>query len=625
MDGSGAAVKTGAPDALAAHVPLADRGPRAWPHRVENGLVAACLAAMILLPVLEIVLRRVFSTGIPAVQSIVQHLVLAVGMLGPALAARDRRLLTLSTLPALLPPRPRAAARGVVAVAAAVVTAFLCVAALQFVAAEREAAGDMLAGVPLWVIQCLLPLGFGLILVRVVVHAADGLAGRTAAAAAAGVLVAWLAWAAPTAAAVAVPLLLGLVVATLLGGPVFALLGGVALVLFWRDGLPIASLPLDHYRLVVNPSLAAVPLFTAAGYLLAESRAPERLIAVFRALFGGFPAGPALVTVVACAFFTAFTGASGVTILALGGLLLPLLLGARYRERDALGLITSAGSLGVLLPPSLPLILYAVVAKVPLDRMFLAALIPGLLMAGLLLAWGIRARPRAPVLAVPLEVRAVRAALWRARWELATPLVAVGMLFGGFATPVEAAAVTALYVAIVTTVAHRDLHPLRDLPRVLAQCALLVGGILLILGVALGLTNWLVDAQVPDRVTEWVQASIGSRGAFLLALIVCLLLVGCLMDVFSATIVVVPLLVPIASAFGIDPLHAGVIFLASMELGFLTPLVGMNVIFAAYRFGRPMPEMMRAVSPAFAVMLAGVLLITYLPGLTHWLPGLLAG
>jgi tripartite ATP-independent transporter DctM subunit len=624
MDPGGATVPAAAQEVLAAHVPLGGRLPSAWPHRIENGVVAACLAAMILLPVLEIVLRRLFSAGIPGVQSIVQHLVLAVGMLGPALAARDRRLLTISTLPALLPPRPRAAARGVSSVVAAVVAAFLCVAALQFVGAEREAVSDTLAGVPLWTIQALLPLGFGLILARLVVHAADGVAGRLAAAAATGVLVAWLAWATPSAAAMAVPLLLAVVAATILGGPVFALLGGVALVLFWREDLPIASLPLDHYRLVVNPSLAAVPLFTAAGYLLAESRAPDRLIRVFRALFGGFVAGPALVTVVVCAFFTAFTGASGVTILALGGLLLPLLLGARYRERDALGLITSAGSLGVLLPPSLPLILYAVVAKVPLDRMFLAALLPGLLMAGLLLAWGIRARGRASA-GVAFDARELRAALWNAKWELATPVVAVGMLFGGFATPVEAAAVTALYAAIITAGVHRDLRPLRDLPRVLAECGLLVGGILLILGVALGLTNWLVDAQVPDRVTEWVQSSIQSRWLFLLVLNVCLLLVGCLMDVFSATIVVVPLLVPIGAAFGIDPLHLGVMFLANMELGFLTPLVGMNVIFAAYRFGRPMPEMMRAVAPPFAVMLAGVLLITYLPALTNWLPGLIAG
>jgi len=610
-----------APEALAAHAPIAEEAPRAWPHRLENGVVALALAAMVLLPIAEIVLRAVFAVGIPGVQALTQHLVLAVGMLGPALAAREGRLLTISTVQLFLAGKARVGAHAIANGVAAVVTVFLCVAAVQYVQSERGAGDELVAGLPTWWVELLLPIGFALILARLLWRAADAWSVRIAVLLAVAAAAAVLAFAPLPAAGLTWPLLAIIAVATALGGPVFALLGGAALVLFWGEGLPIASLPLDHYRLVVNPSLPAVPLFTLAGYLLAESRAPTRLIRVFQTLFGGFRAGPALVTVVACAFFTAFTGASGVTILALGGLLLPLLVGAHYRERSAVGLITSAGSLGVLLPPSLPLILYAVIAKVPLDRMFLAAVLPGLLMAALLLAWGIRQRGRGVQAARPFDAGEVRAALWDAKWELATPLVAIGMLFGGFATPVEAAAVTALYTFIVTVVVHRDLEFRRDVPRVFAECGLLVGGILLILGVALGLTNYLVDAQVPDHVTDWVKANIESRWVFLLALNVCLLAIGCVMDVFSATIVMVPLIVPVGMAFGIDPLHLGVMFLANMELGFLTPLVGMNVIFAAYRFGKPMPEMVRAVLPTFGVLLIGVLLITYVPWLTSWLPG----
>ncbi len=613
--------RSAAPDALAAHVPVAGGVGRAWPHRFEDGLTAFALAAMVLLPISEIALRSLLHVGIAGEQALTQHLVLAVGMLGPALAAREGRLLTISTLQMFLVGTARRVAHVLSSGAAAVVCAFLCVAAVQFVLSERGAGNELIPGLPTWWLEALLPVGFGLILARLLWRSSSAWVGRALVVAAVAVIVLLLAYAPLPAAQLTWPLLGLLVVATALGGPVFALLGGAALVLFWGEDLPIASLPLDHYRLVVNPSLPAVPLFTLAGYLLAESRAPARLIRVFQTLFGGFRAGPACVTVFACAFFTAFTGASGVTILALGGLLLPLLMGAHYRERPAIGLITSAGSLGVLLPPSLPLILFSVVAKVPLERMFLAAVLPGLLMATLLLAWGIRSRDGGRAAGERFDARTIRTALWDAKWELATPFVAVAMLFGGFATPVEAAAVTAFYAFIITVIVHRDLSIGRDVPRVFAECGLLVGGVLLILGVALGLTNYLVDAQLPDQVTEWVTANIESRWAFLLALNVCLLAIGCVMDVFSATIVMVPLIVPVGAAFGIDPLHLGVIFLANMELGFLTPLVGMNVIFAAYRFRKPMPEMVRAVFPAFVVLFVGVMLVTYLPWLTAWLPG----
>jgi tripartite ATP-independent transporter DctM subunit len=376
---------------------------------------------------------------------------------------------------------------------------------------------------------------------------------------------------------------------------------------------------------VVNPSLAAIPLFTLAGYFLAEGGASTRLIRVFQALVGRVRGGPAILTALVCAFFTSFTGASGVTILALGGLLLPVLLSARYSERNAIGLLTGAGSLGLLFPPALPLILYAVVAttigaSVTLKEMFLGGIVPGIVLVALTATWGVMQAPGRQQQRDGFDPRELWVAVREAKWELLLPVVAMVALFGGFATPVEAAAVTALYAFVVETFLYRDLKIRRQIPEVMAECGLLVGGVLLILGVAMGFTNYLVDAQVPDAAVDWVQGSIESRWAFLLSLNAFLLVVGCMMDIFSAIVIVVPLIVPVATAFGIHPVHLGVIFLANMELGYLTPPVGMNLFLSAYRFDKPVPEVMRSVIPMFVVLLIGVLLITYLPFLTTSLP-----
>jgi tripartite ATP-independent transporter DctM subunit len=492
----------------------------------------------------------------------------------------------------------------------------LCVAAWQFVASEREVGRQLVGDLPVWVVQSFLPLGFALIALRAGRHAAPHWPGRLATLALAVVMVAAVLYLPLPRDAVVTAGLIALGVAIVLGAPVFVALGGAALLLFWGAELPTVSLPLDHYRLVVNPSLPAIPLFTLAGYLLAESGAPQRLVRVFEALFGRFRGGAAAVTVVAGAFFTAFTGASGITILALGGLLMPLLRGVGHSERSALGLVTSSGSLGVLLPPSLPLILYAIVAKVPMKDLFLAAVLPGMTMALLLLLWGRHTAGPARPATKRFDSREAGRALAAAKWELLLPVVAFAALFGGFATPVEASALTALYALFVVTVAHRDLGLIRDVPRVIVECGLLVGGVLLILGVALGFTNYLVDAQIPDRAIEWATGTLESRIAFLIALNLFLLAVGCVMDIFSAIVVVVPIIVPVAAAFGVEPVHLGVIFLANMELGYLTPLVGMNVFFASYRFGRPVLEVCRAVLPFLAVLLAGVLVVTYVPWLS---------
>jgi tripartite ATP-independent transporter DctM subunit len=401
------------------------------------------------------------------------------------------------------------------------------------------------------------------------------------------------------------------------------LLGGIALVFFLRDAVPIAAVPVETYRLAVSPTLAAIPLFTLAGYMLAEGRASSRLLRVFRALVGWVPGGTAVVCAVVCAFFTAFTGGSGVTILALGALLLKALGEERYRERFSLGLLTGGGSLGLLFPPALPIILYGVVAQISIEDLFIGGLVPGFLLLGLVAAYGIREGITSRAPRRRFEWRELIGAVGEARWELLMPVLVLVAIFGGFATLVEAAALTALYAFVSQCFIARDLSVRRDMPRVLHESVVLVGGVLVILGTAMGLSSYMVDAQVPAQLVEWTRGHVHSTAVFLLGLNVFLLVVGSLMDIFSATVVVVPLIVPIAQAFGIHPVHLGIIFVANLELGYLTPPVGLNLFLASYRFGRPVFSIARAALPLLAILGVGVLLITYLPWLTTGLLTLL--
>lgn len=598
------------------------RASAGWVERfrsAENLGVALALAAMVTIPLAEIVLRRALHLGIRGASSIVQHLGLIVGMLGGAIAAREGRLLLLSTIEeSVLKGRAQVAARVLTSAVAAAITVFLAVASFQFVRAEREAGKVLAYGVPVWAIQLVLPAGFAAIALRLLWRASARWPLRAAATSAAAVLV-WLA-ARSGGDHMVIPALVLLGAATLVGVPAFVTLGGVALILFWGVQQPIASIPIAHYSLVTNPSLPTIPLFTLAGYFLAEGGAPQRLVRVFYAIFGRLRGGPAIVTVLVCAFFTTFTGASGVTILALGGLLMPVLLGARYAERDALGLVTGAGSLGLLFPPCLPLILYAIIANIPIERMFLGGIFPGLVLLAATAWWGIRAAPRHDAERTPCDAGEAWRAVWEAKWELLLPAVAFVALFGGFATPVEAAAVTALYAFGIETFVYRDLKLWKDVPRVMTECGLLIGGVLLILGVALGFTNYLVDAEIPARAVAWTTGAIHSPFTFLLLLNLFLLIVGCLMDIYSAIVIQVPLLAPLGVAFGVDPVHLGIIFLANLELGYLTPPVGLNLFMSSARFGKPVPEVLRAVVPLILVLSAGVLLITYVPALTTALP-----
>lgn len=590
-------------------------------HHAENAVVSVALIAMVAIPLAEIVLRRFAGTGITGATSIVQHLTLVASLVGAAIAAREGRLLSLATS-IFFKGRLRTIARVGSAGVAAAITGFLAAGSGRFVILEREAGRDLAYGIPLWVIQAALPLGFAAIAIRLVLHAGGSRRDRLIALALAVALALTALFLPVDPWSLRWPAVAALLAAAFFGAPIFVILGGLALILFWSAGEPISAIAVSHYSLVVNPSIPAVPLFTLAGYFLAEGGASKRLIAVFDNVLGGLRGGAAIVTVLACAFFTSFTGGSGVTILALGGLLMPVLVGERYGEKTALGLITGAGSLGILFPPCLPLILYAIVAQVSLDRVFLGGILPGFLLLILAGWWGVAKSPRIEEKRA-FDGRAALRAIWVAKWELLLPAVVIGALFSGLATPVEAAALTALYAMIVETIIYRDYRSVGEVTRVIAECGLLVGGVLLILGVALGFTNYLIDAEIPARAVEWVTGSIESPLVFLLLLNIFLLIVGCLMDIYSAIVVVVPLIVPIGVAFGIDPIHLGIVFLANLELGYLTPPVGLNLFLASYRFDKPITTVYRAAFPMLVVLLVGVLLITYIPAMTTWLPSLL--
>lgn len=608
-------------------------GPIRFLRGAENQLVVFALGAMMVLPVLEIALRTFFRSGFPASATLVQHLVLAVGMLGGALAAREDRLLALSAASRWLGGGWLVAARVLSHAFGAAASAALAVASFEFVVSQRSLGKILAYGIPVWVVQLLLVVGFAVIAIRLVRHASPQWRWRLATLALALALGAFVRWSPVPPEHLRWPAMLLLFVAVLLGAPIFTALGGAGMILLWTAGEPVSPIPLKHYQLTVNATLPSIPLFTLAGYFLAESGAAQRLVRLFQALFGGLRGGPAIVTALVCAFFTSFTGASGATILALGGVLMPVLLAARYDERTALGLLTGAGSLGMLFPPCLPPILYAIIASsggqtsLSIEDMFKGGFIPGLLLVGMTAWWGVRRGPRVEDAAARagrprFDAREAAAAAWAAKWELLVPVVALTALFSGFATPVEAAALTAFYTFVIDVFIQRDLRLFRDVPRVMTECGLLVGGVMLILGVALGFTHYLVDAQIPDQAVAWATETIRSKWLFLLLLNVVLLIVGGLVEIYAAIVVVVPLLVPLGAAFGIDPIHLGIIFLANMELGFLAPPVGLNLLLSSYRFNKPMGEVTRASLPMLAVMGVGVLLITYVPPLTTWLPHL---
>jgi tripartite ATP-independent transporter DctM subunit len=587
-------------------------------HRAENLLLAAVLCLLVLLGVANA------TAAFADTDELIRHLTLLVGMLGGMVAARDGRLLSMGTIAQALPARWKPAFEIYTGLAGATVSALLTLAAWQFISQEAGASSTLAFGVPRIALQAAMPLGFAVITLRLARHAAAGNVVRVVVMLLAVALTAAAAQLEGGLAGLRTPLLIVLAAAIALGAPLFVGLAGIALIFFISNGDPIASVPLDHYDQVTNPLLATLPLFTLAGYIVTASGAARRLVRLLQAWTGHMRGGPAVITVLACAFFTAFTGGSGITILAIGGLLMPILLSSRYDDRASLGLVTGSGSLGVLFAPCLPLILYSIVAQVSIEAMFLGGAVPGLVMVALACGWGVS---RSPGLRVrpPFRWRRAAVATWRAKWELLLPVVPLVLIFGGFTLPVPAAAITAAYALLIAAFVNRDLPRGARLVEVFCECGLLVGGVLLILGAAMGLTNLLITEHVPDRLTAWIGDAIDSRWMFLLMLNLVLIALGCIIEIFSAIIVVAPLIVPVAMAFDVDPVHLGVIMLASLELGYLMPPIGLNLLMSASRFRRPMLDVARATLPMMLVLAAGVALITAFPQLTlalpHWMLG----
>ena len=617
-------------------------GKAGWMRVPENAILALSLLFMALIPVVEFFGRRWLGFGIPDAADYLRHLTLWVAFLGAAAATRDDRHLQIVATLDWVPAAIRKWAHLFRALFATLVCVALLAATVELVVSEAPGlpedmrsilpgpvnawlepfglydAGntDSIGGwLPIWAAEAVMSLGFLVMAFRFAFRVPLHFGIR--------ILI--------LPVAVGVVVLLGLpeelaggavlagfvvtLAAALMGAPIFTLLGAAALLLFRGDGVTIAAIPAETYRIVVSPILPTIPIFTLVGLLLAEGKSSERLVRLFRALFGPIPGGTAVAATLLCAFFTTFTGASGVTILALGGLLLPVLVTSGFSEKFSLGLLTSTGSLGLLLPPSLVVILYGVVSNVPITDMFKAGLVPGLLLILPFCAFSIWEGIRRGAQRTRFEPREALGAFWEAKWEVFVPVLALVLIFGGFCTLVEAAALLVFYAILVVTVVHRDVG-LRGLVRVFDRCAILVGGVLIILGVAMGLTSYLVDAQVPMQAAEWAETHLHSKWVFLLALNGALILTGCLMDIYSALVVVVPLILPIAAHFGVDPAHLGVIFLTNLQLGYLTPPVGMNLFLASFTFDRPLTHIARDVIPFLLILAGVVLLVTYVPWLS---------
>jgi len=401
----------------------------------------------------------------------------------------------------------------------------------------------------------------------------------------------------------------------ILGAPIFIVISGLALYLLSSGQIDSSAMIIEMHRMATTPILVAIPLFAFAGYLLSESGTPRRLIRLSDAILGWLPGGLSIIALIACAIFTALTGATGLTIIALGGILFPAMLRGRYPETFSLGLLTTSGTLGLLFPPSLPLIIYAIVAKVGIDQLFLAGLLPGLLLMLLLTPFCIQKAMTAEVPRTQFNVSEVFSALKGGLWELPLPLVVLGGIYSGYCVVSEAAAITAFYVLLIEVVIYRDI-PLKELPGIMKKSMVLVGGILIILGAALGLTNCLIDDEIPMKVLDFFQARISSPFLFLVVMNLFLLAVGCIMGMFSALTVIIPLISPIALAYGIHPVHLGIIFLTNLEIGASIPPLGINLFISSIRFDKPVLQLYVASLPFIAILLVGLLIITYFPWLS---------
>ena len=589
-------------------------------NRLIDWLCLSLFFILISFPIFQILARYINFFSIPASQEIVQHMTLWIGFIGAVIAARSNKLLSVVREPVFKSMKKVSLSQFFVHIFSLSVVFVLSVSYLKMIQIGFQYPDYIAPFIPSWFAQSIIPIGLILIWYQMILTCSSDLRYRLFVSIFSVVptLILYY-WQFPFAN----PLLLWSqiifsIILVAFGLPIFILLASLAIFFFlseptdWATNYDLISTISDSaYRIVVSPTLAAIPIFTLAGYILAESNISDRLIKFFKSSLGWLPGSTVLIVVILCAFFTALTGGSGVTILALGAILYPILVHDGYSKRFSLGIITTAGSLGLLFPPSLPAIIYSVTAGINPLELFRQALIPAIFLMSIMFFYGLYMLPRNKKIEKFNFKNAYNSAKI-AKWEIAIPVLIILSLFSGFATLVESAALLVLYVLTVELYIFKDVS-FKDLPKIIIDCSTLVGGVLIILGFAMGFTGYLVDAQIPLKILNFVQNTISSKIIFLLALNILLLIIGCLMDVFSAIIVVVPLIAPLATYFGIDPFHLAIIFIANLELGYITPPVGMNLYLSSYRFNKDMPTIYSATLPFFFIRLIGVLIITYIP------------
>ena len=595
-------------------------------NKIENYIACAIFILLVLLPFSDLLIREIIRQvlnefpKIPASQTLVSHLTLLIGFSGAIIASRQDKLLSLSNN-SLFDMHSRGFFIHVSRWLSVFITFLLIKGGIDLVLVELsfENPANIAPNLPRWLFQSAIPTGFFIIFLHLLSKMKKDIFSVGSLLTMLFIITFLISQdAIRESPFILIFSTLLLILAIINGAPIFIILSGFGILFFWYDYVPISAVIAESYRIVVSPHLATIPLFTLAGYFLAESKASDRLINVFKASFGWMPGGTPVIVLLICGFFTALTGGSGVTILALGGLLFPMLSKDGYRKKFSLGLITASGSIGLLFPPSLPLILYGVTAGISIKSIFLAGIMPGIFLIMILSVWSYLSGDVKSNKSNKFNIRKALESCWATKWELFIPLIVLYGIFGGHAKLVETAAFTVVYVFVIETFVYKDLK-LQEVPSIIVSCATLVGGVLIIIGSAMGLTSYMVDAQIPMTILAFMKDIVHSKYLFLILLNLFLLIIGCLMDIFSAIIIVVPLIAPLGIHYGIDPIHLAIIFIANLELGYLTPPVGMNLFLSAYRFEEKMPIIYKSTLPYFIVLLIAVLVITYFPPLTLWL------
>ncbi|MDA3811577.1 MAG: TRAP transporter large permease subunit [Spirochaetaceae bacterium] len=604
-------------------------------HKSENLIVMIALFILVLLPSAEVFTRVIFKTGVPGSAALIPHAVVWVTFLAGMLTSRSKEHLSLTIIHGEIKEPWKTVIDSINAfLGTTIATAFtISSISMLLIAFDPKA---MVGPIPIRLAIIIMPIGYAVMAIRFLSWNKDN---KTVKIIASMGLIAGVVLAIPPIVNIfslmnpdlplwmfdlsdgfytvfpffTLPLVVFLIIGGLIGTPIFILLGGIAYVLFAGNWGSLEVLPLEAYDLLKSDSIPAIPLFTFTGFILSESNSGKRLVNLFKTWFGWLPGGLSVMAVLVCAFFTTFTGASGVTILALGGLLSYVMVeSGKYPKKFTTGLLTSSGSIGLLFPPSLPIILYGVMAQISIRDMFIGGIIPGAIMVLALAFMGVRQAVKSNIKPIPFNIKDALFALRESSGEILLPVIILLGYFGGITTIVETSAIAVLYSIILVVFIKRDMR-FKDLRGVVLKCLPIIGGVLVILAMARGLNYYIIDAEIPMKLTAFVQAHISSKYVFLILLNILLLITGCLMDIYSAIMVVGPLILPLGLAYGIDPVHLGIIFLANLELGYLTPPVGMNLFLASYRFETPLTKVYKMILPFFLLLLLMVILITYIP------------